>query len=193
MAMAVVQDGIPDRVTLGVAVAIPEPYGGDLQRWRSSFGDPQADSIPTHVTLLPPTQVSCADLGAVHEHLLATARSHRPFRMTLRGTGSFRPVSQVAFVQVAEGITECELIERQVRAGPLARELAFHYHPHVTLAHDLPEQDLDRAATTLAGFEATFDVDSFSAYRHGQDGMWRVDEVYALTGRLPDGAEVLPG
>lgn len=193
MAMAVVRDGVPDRVTLGVAVAIPEPFASELQRRRAAFGDPQAHSIPTHVTLLPPTQVACADLAAVHEHLRAAARGHRPFRMTLRGTGSFRPVSKVVFVQVAEGIAECELIERQVRAGLLDRELAFYYHPHVTVAHDIPEQDLDRAATTLADFAASFDVDSFSAYRHGQDGVWRVDEVYALTGtRPPEAAEPLP-
>ena len=32
-----------------------------------------------------------------------------------------------------------------MRSGPLERELKFPYHPHVTVAHDLPEEALDRA------------------------------------------------
>ncbi|MGC5413367.1 2'-5' RNA ligase family protein, partial [Streptomyces sp. DT225] len=43
-------------VTLGVSIAVPEPYGSLLQERRASFGDPAAHGIPTHVTLLPPTE-----------------------------------------------------------------------------------------------------------------------------------------
>jgi hypothetical protein len=44
-------------VTLGVSIAVPEPYGSLLQERRAGFGDPAAHGIPTHVTLLPPTEV----------------------------------------------------------------------------------------------------------------------------------------
>ena len=43
--------------SIGVAIAIPEPYGSQLQSMRASFGDSLAEAIPTHVTLLPPTIV----------------------------------------------------------------------------------------------------------------------------------------
>jgi len=174
-------------VTLGVAVAVPEPYAEVLEGWRAELGDPQAAQIPAHVTLLPPTTVRRHDLPAIREHLHAAAARHPPFTMVLRGTGSFRPVSDVVFVQVAEGIVECEQIEREVRGGLLARELAFSYHPHVTIAHGVPHEALDRAWRTLADYEAAFDVASFSGYLHEGDGVWRVDEVYPL--RSPaDGA-----
>ena len=74
--------------------------------------------------------------------------------MHLRGSGTFRPVSPVVFVPLARGISECERLEAQVRSGPLARETAFPYHPHVTVAHDLDEAALDRAFDALAAYDA---------------------------------------
>ena len=54
--------------TIGVAIAIPEPFGSELQRHRASFGDPQASAIPTHVTLVPPTDID-GDVERGQDHL----------------------------------------------------------------------------------------------------------------------------
>jgi 2'-5' RNA ligase len=171
--------------TIGVAVAIPEPYGSELQGWRRAFGDPLAEAIPTHVTVLPPTEVGTDDLPGIEEHLRRVAAAGRRFAIHLRGTGSFRPVSPVVFVQLAYGISDCERLERHVRAGPLARELTFPYHPHVTVAHDVAEEDLDRAFTALAAYEARFTVWGFSLYEHGPDGVWRPARDFSLGRDLP--------
>ena len=40
------------------------------------------------------------------------------FRVHLRGTGTFRPVSPVVFVGVVEGISQCEQLAAGVRQGP---------------------------------------------------------------------------
>ncbi|MCO6004717.1 2'-5' RNA ligase family protein [Actinoallomurus purpureus] len=159
--------------TIGVAVAIPEPYGPELQRRRASFGDPLAASIPTHITLVPPTRVPVPALDDIERHLRAAARDESPFDIHLRGTGTFRPVSPVVFVALAEGIGDCERLERGVRRGPLAVERAFPYHPHVTVAHHLADDALDRAFKELASYEAKFPVRAFSLYEHGADGVWR--------------------
>jgi 2'-5' RNA ligase len=159
--------------TIGVSIAIPEPWGGQLQDLRASFGDPMARSIPTHVTLLPPTEVADDAWDDVERHLLAVAAAERPFPMILRGTGTFRPTSPVVFIQVARGIPDCERLEAAVRSGPLGRELSFPYHPHVTVAHHLPDEALDRAFDKLAGYEASFPVRGFSLYEHGADEVWR--------------------
>src|ERR1051325_5287107 len=63
----VASEGSEESRTIGVAIPIPDPYGPELQRWRESFGDPLATSIPTHVTLLPPTPVAGPDLHAIDE------------------------------------------------------------------------------------------------------------------------------
>jgi 2'-5' RNA ligase len=161
--------------SIGVAIAIPEPYGSQLQSMRSSFGDPLADAIPTHVTLLPPTVVTPDAFDGVVEHLDKVASRHDPFEIRLRGSATFRPVSPVVFVQLSTGIGECETLEQDVRGGPLGgRLLDFPYHPHVTVAHHLPEEVLDAAQEQLAGFDCQFVVEGFQLYLHGEDGVWRV-------------------
>lgn len=166
-------------------MAIPEPHGSQLQRHRQSYGDPQAYAIPSHVTLLPPREVSEVALPAIEEHLRLVAQREQPFDIHLRGTGTFRPVSPVVFVQVANGISACERIASRVRSGPLSSELAFPYHPHVTVAHDLPDDVLDRAYAELADYEALFHVWGFSLYEHGSDGMWRPQRDFAFGQPLP--------
>ena len=47
-----------------------------------------------------------------------------PWRSELRGTGTFRPVSPVVFIQVARGIPACEQLEATVRRGVLERDLS---------------------------------------------------------------------
>ena len=171
--------------TIGVAVAIPEPYGGELQRVRLGYGDELAGAIPTHITLLPPTEVDAEDLDSIEKHLRTVAESEQSFEIRLRGTGTFRPVSPVVFVSVVMGIGDCERVEARVRSGPLSRDLAFPYHPHVTVAHDLPAEVLERAFVEMAGYDVRFGVWGFSLYEHGPDGVWRPQRDYPLGRPLP--------
>jgi 2'-5' RNA ligase len=168
--------------TIGVSIAIPSPHAEMLQAKRASFGDPLAECIPTHVTLLPPTEVAEEELEAAVKHLEEVAAQGRPFPMVLRGTGTFRPTSPVVFVQVSGGIADCELLEKEVRQGPLDRPLDFYYHPHVTVAHHVPEPNLDQAFTELSDFECAFEVDEFHLYEHGDDGVWRPVRSFTLGG-----------
>lgn len=159
--------------TIGISVPIPAPYAGELQAARERAGDPLAGAVPPHVTLMPPTPVEPDADDALRTHLAKVAGSVTSFRMTLRGTGTFRPISPVVFVAVAEGIASCEQLERAVRSGPVERELVFPYHPHVTIAHGVPEASLDDAFTALSSYERSFVVDSFDLYEHGDDQVWR--------------------
>jgi 2'-5' RNA ligase len=168
--------------TIGVSIAIPSPHAELLQAKRASFGDPLADLIPTHVTLLPPTEVEDDDIDTVVKHLDEVAGASEPFPMVLRGTGTFRPISPVVFVQVSGGLSACEVLERAVRRGPLKRKLEFYYHPHVTVAHHVPDVNLDRAFSELADFEATFEVGEFHLYEHGADQVWRPVRSFRLGG-----------
>jgi 2'-5' RNA ligase len=175
------------RRDFGVAFGIPEPYTSELQAWRKRFGDPNADGIPPHVTLLPPTSLPSSALEEVEEHLRTVASSERPFRMHLRGSASFRPVSPVVFVPLVEGIADCERVEAKVRSGPLDRPVSFPYHPHVTVAHDLPEPALDRAFSALSSYEAQYDVWGFTLFEQDREGIWRPQRDF------PFGGGGLPG
>lgn len=164
--------------TIGVAVAVPEPWGRQLQSFREALGDPAAAGIPTHVTLVPPTQV--ADLDEADEHLQAAAAGLNPFQVRLRGTGTFRPISPVVFVTVAQGIGGFEQLEKAVRRGPLAIDLDFPYHPHVTVAQGVDEALLDRAFDELAQFSCDFTVSQFHLYVHEDEAGWRPRRTFDL-------------
>ena len=168
--------------TIGVAIAVPEPYGERLRAHRASFGDNQAHAVPTHVTLLPPTEVDEATLGEVEERLERVADKHHPFDMHLRGTATFRPVSPVVFVVVSQGISECELLAESVRGEVGAAELRFPYHPHVTVAHDVSDDALDLAYETLRDFEARFPVSAFALYVHDAASGWICERKLDLRG-----------
>lgn len=167
---------------LGVAVAIPQPHATVLSKWRRHVGDAAAEKVWPHVTLLPPTPVPADALGDVEKHLRSAAATQGPFVMHLAGTGTFRPTSPVVFVQIATGVAQCETLEQAVRSGPLARELAFPYHPHVTVAQDVEDAALDEAYDGLSGFVARFPVDSFVLFCREPDGSWVWRTEFALTG-----------
>jgi 2'-5' RNA ligase len=167
-------------VTIGVAVAIPEPWATQLQDYRTSVGDTTATQIPTHITLIPPVEVPADDLPAVEAHLERAASGVHEFRIHLRGTGTFRPVSPVVFVTLVEGISQCELLADAVRRGPLAVDLHFPYHPHVTIAHHLADAQLDRAFDELADFECEFTAGAFSLYVHDEGAGWQPTREFAL-------------
>lgn len=160
--------------TIGISLEIPEPYGSALRARRASYGDAHAKYVPTHVTLLPPTEVEPAALGEIEEHLAAVAAGFEPFTMRLGGTGTFMPISPVVFVQIAQGITQCDTLEAKVRSGVLDRALQFPYHPHVTVAHDLEPSMLEYAMQDLADYHAEFDLDRLKLYEQCPSGSWQV-------------------
>jgi 2'-5' RNA ligase len=174
-------DGLTTR-DIGVAIGIPEPYGSELQGWRERLGDPNATRIVPHVTLIPPTRVGTDALDAIEEHLRIVATTVRPFEIRLRGTATFLPVSSVVFVPLTQGIAECEVLEGKVRSGPLVREIGYPYHPHVTVAHDLPDEALYRAWTELSGYDASFQVLGFTLFEQGPDLVWRPQRDFTFGG-----------
>lgn len=178
------QDGIGLGLTrIGVAVDIPEPWGGMLTRRRAEAGDPQAAYVPAHLTLLGPTEIALDSLPAVEEHLAAVAAAHQPYLLHLRGTGTFRPVTEVVFVVVAAGISECELLAAAIgEAAGLRRETRFPYHPHVTVAQDVPPEALDKVYEDLADFSARFEVAGFTLFSHAGGARWRPRRDFRLGG-----------
>ncbi|MCD0453127.1 2'-5' RNA ligase family protein [Actinocorallia sp. API 0066] len=169
---------------IGVSIEVPEPYAAVLRGARESFGDPLALRVPPHITLVPPTPVAPAELPAIIDHLARAATMVDPFRVRLRGTGTFRPVTPVVFLQVAEGIGPCSLLEEKVRRAPLERELFFPYHPHVTVAHNLDDAALDHAFKELADFHAVFECADFTLSAHGPDEVWHTVRDFPLGPRV---------
>ena len=169
-------------LTIGVSISVPEPWGSRLQDFRVSNGDGQGASIPTHITLVPPIELRSDRLDEVERHLDAVATATTAYRVHLRGSGTFRPVSPVVFVNLVEGISQTEQLAHACRSGPLATHLNYPYHPHVTVAHLLDDELLDRAFDELAGFECSFTAAAFHLYVHDPDHGWKATRDFQLTG-----------
>lgn len=171
--------------TIGVSIPVPEPYGTLLQDKRRDFGDPMADTVPSHVTLIPPTQIEIEELEVVSAALERASATLPPFPMRLRGTGTFRPISPVVFVAVSLGISYTEMLAKCVRKALGAPEPEFPFHPHVTVAHHLDDVSLDRAYDELKDFECQFSVTEFALYHHQESTGWVPQQTFRLG---PDGA-----
>ncbi|WP_284751909.1 2'-5' RNA ligase family protein [Arthrobacter sp. efr-133-R2A-120] len=163
-----------ESLCVGVILGFPQDVARELQQWRASFGDPMAEVIPAHITLV--TTTPAQDWEATREHVRDVARRQAPFKITISGTGSFRPVSPVVFLKVEDGFEECVGLHEQLQTGPLERDLPFPYHPHVTVAHDVAPESLDEAETVLKNYTATFPVVSMGLYEHDDNGIWQLRE-----------------
>jgi len=182
--------GEDETMCVGVILGFPPEIARELQEWRASFGDPMAEVIPAHITLITTTPTQ--DWDATREHVREVARNQEPFHITISGTGSFRPVSPVVFVNVEEGFEECVKLHEKLQAGPLERMLPFPYHPHVTVAHDVAQKNLDEAETVLRDYRATFPVVSMGLYEHDTNGIWQLREELDFGGDTDEAQQADP-
>lgn len=171
-------------MTVGVAIAVPEPHGTRLREMRAAFGDPLARTVPSHVTLLPPLDVEADELDEICLLLEKTAGAIPAFTMRLNGTGSFRPVSPVVFVAVHGGYVATEVLAGQLRAAIGAPPAAFPFHPHVTVAQHLDDAALDRADRELRDFGCEFEVSEFALFLHDDATGWEPQHRFALAPRF---------
>ncbi|RJF41592.1 2'-5' RNA ligase family protein [Actinomyces sp. 2119] len=163
-----------NQCVIGVVLALPDAGAERVRTVRAMAGDPLAQVVPPHITLLPPTAVDTDALAAVADHLRWVASRTAPFDVRLREVGTFRPVSPVVYLSLRSGAAQCDLLQARVRdeAGPLARPLSFPFHPHVTLAQGLDDASLDLAATAGAELEISFEAASLDLCRLSPQGLW---------------------
>ena len=188
---------------IGVAIALPSHYAAQVRAVREAAGDPLAEVVPPHITLLPPTAVDVDSLDEVMRHLRDVAAGTSPFEVRLDEVGTFRPVSPVVYLGLRSGAEECDRLQMRVRhrRGPLARSLSFPFHPHVTLAHDIAEDGLETAARKGADLTMDFTVTKLHLYRHrsrpsrhtcsgyrASEGVWEVVAAFAFGGSLASDA-----
>ena len=187
---------------IGVAIALPSHYAAQVRAVREAAGDPLAEVVPPHITLLPPTAIDVDSLDEVKRHLRNVAAGTSPFEVRLDEVGTFRPVSPVVYLGLRSGAEECDRLQVRVRdrRGPLARPLSFPFHPHVTLAHEVAEDGLDTAARKGEDLTMDFTATELHLYRHrsrsaghgggrcsASEGSWDVVAAFAFGGSLaPD-------
>lgn len=170
---------VPHADSLGVIISLPASLTADLAHKRAEYAGPEMPVVPAHVTLVSGrTKESWA---AAAEHVRRIAADFAPFHLSLRGTGTFEPLSAVVFLNVEMGAEDCAELHTKLLQGPLEHLLEFEFHPHLTIAHDLPEATMAKAKAELAGFEADFEVVSIGLYNF-IEGSWALREELILGG-----------
>jgi 2'-5' RNA ligase/8-oxo-dGTP pyrophosphatase MutT (NUDIX family) len=160
------------RLRLGVVARLPEPLGIHVQAWRRALGDPTAERVTPHLTLVPPQTVAERDLERAARLVERAAAGAVPFLVELDGAATFLPDAPVAYLVVREGGPALETLEVALQESPLERR-THPFHPHVTLVQDLPADRIEAAAAELAGFRAAFPVREVALMREDRDKVWR--------------------
>jgi hypothetical protein len=120
---------------------IPGPLGeflDDLRRKLVPGCNPHA-----HISLLPPRPLA-VDWSVASEQVRRVLNGWSPFEIELTGIAIF-PVTDVIYLQVGRGAAELQQVHNAMNAGALEFQEPFSYHPHITLAQELPR---DKVADT---------------------------------------------
>jgi 2'-5' RNA ligase len=132
MALPFASNGAPRQYAL--VSYIPEPLGAFLNQLR-------CDLVPgcrllSHVTLLPPRLLDAPEPRIVEE--LASYLAQVPAFELEVGEVEIFPVTEVVYLAIRHGRQQLAEIHRLLNQGALAFDEPFEYHPHVTLAQQMP-------------------------------------------------------
>jgi hypothetical protein len=129
--------GIPAEELLNVfalVIYIPEPLGlflDDLRRELVPHCNPHA-----HVSVLPPRPLAMGWRSASQE-AEALIGNWAPFDIELTQVTVF-PVTGVVYIEIGKGGDELRRMHAAMNTTALAFQDPFAYHPHITLAQELP-------------------------------------------------------
>jgi 2'-5' RNA ligase len=122
-----------------LVIYIPDPLGRFLD-------DLRKDLVPgcnphAHVSVLPPRPLA-VDWRVASEQVYRCAASRSPFEVTLGAICRF-PVTNVIYIELAKGADEFFEMHDAMNSDALAFAEPFAYHPHVTLAQEIPPGTVD--------------------------------------------------
>jgi len=132
--MAVCPDGVKRVNLFALVVYIPDPLARFLDDLREEL---VPACLPrAHVTILPPRPVS-VDVDEAIEHTRALVAGFAPFDV-VAGEVEMFPSTDVIYINIKQGEAELREVNQALSRGPLSFADPFPYHPHITLAQDLP-------------------------------------------------------
>ncbi len=168
---------IESRFTLGVVIPVPAPHRETLRTWRREYGGEATEPIAPHITLISGSYLNTWEKAATQVRRVAAAS--KPFEIRLGPAQSFRPKSDVVFLPLERGADECWALHQQLLGDALRHESDFAYHPHVTIAQNVPAAQLDAAQADLKDVQITFEVESIELF-DTRSGQWNFSERISL-------------
>ena len=124
-----------------LVIYIPDPLGrflDDLRKALVSGCKPHA-----HVSVLPPRPLAVA-WQVASKQVSDCAGARPPFDIALGGIRMF-PVTNVIYIELAQGAGQMREMHAAMNSGALGFAEPFEYHPHITLAQELPVDSVAEA------------------------------------------------
>jgi 2'-5' RNA ligase len=115
---------------------IPDPLGAFLNQLRRSLVE--GSQLLSHVTLLPPRLLASPQKEIVEE-LGKRLEQVSAFEIEVGDVELF-PVTEVIYLSIRRGKRQLAGIHTLLNGGRLAFDEPFEFHPHVTLAQQLPSR-----------------------------------------------------
>lgn len=124
-----------DRLNVfALVIYVPPTLGDfldDLRRELVPHYNPHA-----HVSVLPPRPLA-VEWQQASAQVRRLAQGWKPFDVELTHIEIF-PVTNVIYIGLGAGEDQLRRMHAATNAGPLAFEEPFVYHPHITLAQEIP-------------------------------------------------------
>ena len=180
------------KLRLASALLIPPPEATEIDGLRRACGDGMLGRVDAHVTLVEPINVREESLDEVEQILRdAAAATPGPLTLTFGPARSFHPESPVLYLAVDGDLDALAELRTAMRSGPLAREAAWPFVPHVTIGTDLSEERLAAGVAALADFSTTVSLTHVQVLQEHRDPdevrRWRPIADAALGGRTVSG------
>ncbi len=168
---------VESRFTLGVVIPVPQPHRDTLRAWRREFGGEATEPIAPHITLVSGSYLNTWDKAAAQ--VRRVARQGEPFQVRLGAALTFRPASDVVYLPLESGAESCWDLHRALLGDALRHESCFAYHPHLTIAQNVPADRLDAAQAALHEVDLSFTVESIQLFDTAS-GQWNLSEELRL-------------
>lgn len=145
------------RYDVGVVVLLEGAVAVEVDALRRALSDPDLDTIPAHVTLVPPVRVRGEELPAALAVVRAAARSAAAFTVALEPPATFAPVSPTVHLPVLDPHGRLAALRAAVFRAPLARD-THAFVAHVTLLANADPDRIAAALDLLGGYRAPLPV-----------------------------------
>ncbi|UYQ78241.1 2'-5' RNA ligase family protein [Glutamicibacter sp. JL.03c] len=159
--------------TLGVVIPVPQPHRDALRAWRQEFGGAATEPIAPHITLVSGSYLNTWEQAAAQVRQVASGT--KPFTIELGAARTFRPASDVVYLPLLSGADHCWALHRRLLGDALRHESSFAYHPHLTIAQDVPAAQLDAAQAALSTTDMVFEADRVQLF-DTRGGQWNLSE-----------------
>ena len=121
-----------------LVIYVPEPLAtflDDLRRQLVPHCNPRA-----HVSVLPPRPLA-VDWTIASAQVRSLMEAWSPFEIELTDIRTF-PATDVIYLELGEGSGELHRLHDAMNNQSLAFREPFAYHPHVTLAQEIPQPEV---------------------------------------------------